>query len=67
MKKRRIFKDWVSYTLICLQALFVVIVSGECEGCTLTTEFGIKAPFVCLMIINHILIARHTEFYTNGF
>lgn len=64
--KKRIFKDWVSYTLICLQVLFFVIVSGECD-CDLTTEFGIKAPFVCLLIINHILIARHTEFYTNGF
>lgn len=65
--KKRIFKDWISYTLICLQVLFFVIVSGDCEGCDIATEFGIKAPFVCLMIFNHIMIARHTEFYTNGF
>ena len=64
--KKRIFKDWVSYTLICLQVLYFVIVSGECSA-DIGTEFAIKAPFVCLLIINHILIARHTEFYTNGF
>lgn len=64
--KKRIFKDWVSYTLICLQVLFMVIVSGECS-CDAATEFTIKLPFVCLLIINHILIARHTRFYTNGF
>lgn len=64
--KKRIFKDWVSYTLICLQVLYFVIVSGECSADT-ATEFAIKAPFVCLLIINHILIARHTRFYTNGF
>lgn len=64
--KKRIFKDWISYTLICLQVLYFVIVSGECSA-PLDVEFGIKAPFVCLLIINHILIARHTNFYTNGF
>lgn len=64
--KKRIFKDWVSYTLIILQVLFFIILSGECSA-DLATEFTIKAPFVCLLIINHILIARHTKFYTNGF
>lgn len=64
--KKRIFKDWVSYTLIVLQVLFFVIVSGESDA-TLSEEFAIKAPLVCVMIINHIMIARHTRFYTNGF
>ena len=64
--KKRIFKDWVSYTLIIIQVLLFVIVSGDCDA-DLTTEFTIKLPFVCMLIINHILIARHTEFYTNGF
>lgn len=64
--KKRIFKDWISYTLIVLQVLFFVIVSGECDA-TLSEEFTIKAPLVCLIIFNHIMIARHTEFYTNGF
>lgn len=64
--KKRIFKNWVSYTLIILQVLFFVIVTGECDA-PLSVEFSIKLPFMCLLIINHILIARHTNFYTNGF
>ena len=65
--KKRIFKDWVSYTLIIMQVFLFVMVSGEYESCDLATEFSIKLPLVCLLMINHILIARHTEFYTNGF
>ena len=64
--KKRIFKDWVSYTLICIQVLLFAIVSGE-SNAPLDVEIGVKAPMVCLLIINHILIARHTNFYTNGF
>ena len=64
--KKRIFKDWVSYTLIILQVFNFVVVTGE-SSLPFTLEFGIKAPFFCMLIFNHILIARHTEFYTNGF
>lgn len=64
--KKRIFKDWVSYTLICMQVFLFALVSAE-SNAPLDVEIGIKAPMVCLLIINHILIARHTRFYTNGF
>ena len=64
--KKRIFKDWISYSLCVIQVCLFVLVGGECT-CDAKTEFMIKAPMVCVMIINHILIARHTEFYTNGF
>ena len=64
--EKRIFKDWVSYTLICIQVVLFAIVSGDCDA-PLLTEIEVKAPMVCLLIINHILIARHTNFYTNGF
>lgn len=65
--KKRILKDWIAYTIICIQVLLFVIVSGECEGCDLSTEFTIKAPLFCLMIVNHFIIARHTNFYTGEF
>ena len=64
--KKRIFKDWVSYTLIVLQVINFVIVTGE-SNAPLSIEFAVKAPFFCMLIINHVLIARHTNFYTNGF
>lgn len=64
--KKRIFKDWVSYTLICIQVVLFAIVSGDSDA-PLLLEIEVKAPLICLLIINHILIARHTNFYTNGF
>ena len=67
MKKRRIFKDWVSYTLIITQICLIMIFAGECEGCTIAEEMTIKLAVICILIINHILIARHSEFYTNAF
>lgn len=65
--KRRYFKDWVSYTLIVIQVLLIVIVSGECEECDKAAEFVIKAPCVVLLLINHFMIARHTKFYQGEF
>ncbi len=61
--KKRIFKDWVSYTLIIIQVLLIVIISGECKECDKAVEFTIKAPCFCLLVINHFMIARHTGFY----
>lgn len=65
--KKRYFKDWVSYSLIVIQVLLIVIVSGECEECDRAVEFAIKAPCVVLLLINHFMIARHTRFYQGEF
>lgn len=65
--KRRMFKDWVSYTLIIIQVLLMCIVSGECKECDKAMEFTIKAPCVVLLFINHFMIARHTKFYQGEF
>ncbi len=65
--KKRYFKDWVSYTLIIIQVLLIVIVSGECDECNRAVEFTIKLPCVVLLFINHFMIARHTKFYQGEF
>lgn len=65
--KKRYFKDWVSYSLIVIQVLLIVIVSGECNECDKSVEFMIKAPCVVLLLINHFMIARHTKFYQGEF
>ena len=65
--KKRILKDWIAYTIIVVQVLLMCLVSGEYEVKDLSVEFAIKLPLFFLMIVNHFLIARHTNFYTGEF
>lgn len=60
--KKRIFKDWISHTLILVNITMFCLLSAEVDG-TIGTAFMIKAPMACILIINHYLIARHTYFY----
>ena len=60
--KKRIFKDWISHTLILVQLTLFCLLSAEVDG-TIGTEVMIKMPMACLLIVNHYLIARHTNFF----
>lgn len=64
--KKRIFKNWVTYTLIVLNVLFMCIISGEYNG-TIAEEFAYKLPLVLLFFFNHFMIARHSNFFTGEF
>lgn len=66
MKKTRILlKPWLTELLILAQLFLFTIFTGECE--TISAELAIKVPTIVLMYVNHILLARYTDFYTKGF
>lgn len=66
MKKERIMlKVWVEEVLIIAQVFLLILLTGECE--TINMELAIKFPAIVLLLVNHTLLARYTDFYTKGF
>lgn len=66
MKKERIvLKMWLEETIIIAQVFLLIVLTCECE--TINMELAIKFPTIVLLFINHILLARYTDFYTKGF
>ena len=66
MKKTRILlKPWLTEFLIIAQCFWFIVLTTECED--LNILMAIKIPTIIFMYLNHILLARYTDFYTKGF
>ena len=66
MKKERIvLKMWVEELLIVAQCFWFIVLTTECED--LNILMAIKVPTIIFMYLNHILLARYTDFYKKGF
>lgn len=66
MKKTRILlKPWLTEFLIIAQCFWFIVLTTECDDISLL--LALKSITIIFMYINHILLARYTDFYTKGF
>lgn len=59
MKKRKYLKRWLDYLIVCMQMLLVLLMAGEVDN--LAIFFISKLVFLCLFIINHLILVRYSK------